>query len=120
MEEKPVKVLVVEDSPTDALLLREALTDERSMQFRTAHAETLADALRTLQEQPFDLILLDLGLPDSQGLDTLARTHASLKHRVRPRRPVASARAFLSSAQNHAKTLGAGAIPCRLLGAKTT
>lgn len=75
MEEKPVKVLLVEDSPTDALLLREALTDERTMQFRTAHAETLSDALRALQEQPFDLILLDLGLPDSQGLETFARMH---------------------------------------------
>jgi diguanylate cyclase (GGDEF)-like protein len=75
MEEKPVKVLVVEDSPTDALLLREALTDERSMQFNTAHAETFADALRALQEQAFDLILLDLGLPDSQGLETFARMH---------------------------------------------
>lgn len=75
MEQKPVRVLLVEDSPTDALLLREALTDERSMQFRTAHAETLDEALRRLQEQAFDLILLDLGLPDSQGLETFARMH---------------------------------------------
>src|SRR5436190_9612146 len=75
MEEKPVNVLVVEDSPTDALLLREALTDERGTQFRTAHAEPFADALRQIQEQRFDLILLDLGLPDSQGLETFARMH---------------------------------------------
>jgi diguanylate cyclase (GGDEF)-like protein len=75
MEAKPINVLLVEDSPTDALLLREALTDERSMDFRTAHAESLADALRRLQEQRFDLILLDLGLPDSQGLETFARMH---------------------------------------------
>ena len=73
MREKPINVLVVEDSPTDALLLREALTDEPTVQFRTAHAESLSDALRCLQEQQFDLILLDLGLPDSQGLDTFAR-----------------------------------------------
>lgn len=75
MDQKPVKVLVVEDSPTDALLLREALVDERSMQFQTAHAETLSDALRCVQERSFDLILLDLGLPDSQGLETFARLH---------------------------------------------
>lgn len=75
MEERPVKVLVVEDSPTDALLLREALTDERSMRFQTAHAETLSEALHCLQERNFDLILLDLGLPDSQGLETFARMH---------------------------------------------
>lgn len=75
MDVRPVKVLLVEDSPTDALLLREALTDERSMRFETAHAETLSEALRRLQEQSFDLILLDLGLPESQGLETFARVH---------------------------------------------
>jgi two-component system, cell cycle response regulator len=73
MREKPINVLLVEDSPTDALLLREALTDEPNVQFRTAHAESLSDALRHLQTQQFDLILLDLGLPDSQGLETFAR-----------------------------------------------
>lgn len=75
MRERPITVLLVEDSPTDALLLREALSEERAVQFRTAHVERLADALRSLQEQQYDLILLDLGLPDSQGLDTFARVH---------------------------------------------
>ncbi|HEX7043835.1 MAG TPA: diguanylate cyclase [Burkholderiales bacterium] len=75
MEQKAITVLVVEDSPTDALLLREALRDERSLQIQTAHAETLSEALRCLQERSFDLILLDLGLPDSQGLETFARMH---------------------------------------------
>ncbi len=75
MEAKPIKVLVVEDSPTDALLLREALASECSTPFQTAHVETLSDALRCLQEKNFDLILLDLGLPDSQGLETFARVH---------------------------------------------
>ncbi|HEY8555144.1 MAG TPA: diguanylate cyclase [Burkholderiales bacterium] len=75
MEQKAITVLVVEDSPTDALLLREALRDERSLKIQTAHAETLSEALRCLQERRFDLILLDLGLPDSQGLETFARMH---------------------------------------------
>lgn len=75
MRNGPINVLLVEDSPTDALLLREALAGEDSVQFRTAHVERLAEALKYLQEQQFDLILLDLGLPDSQGLDTFARVH---------------------------------------------
>jgi len=75
MRDGPINVLLVEDSPTDALLLREALAGEDSVQFRTAHVERLAEALKYLQEQQFDLILLDLGLPDSQGLDTFSRVH---------------------------------------------
>ena len=75
MRDKPINVLLVEDSPTDALLLREALSGEESVQFRTAHVERLAEALKFLQEQQFDLIMLDLGLTDSQGLDTFSRVH---------------------------------------------
>ncbi|MBI3896673.1 MAG: diguanylate cyclase [Gammaproteobacteria bacterium] len=75
MRDKPIDILLVEDSPTDALLLRESLSDEPNVTFRTAHVESLAEALRCLQDQRFDLILLDLGLPDSQGLETFVRVH---------------------------------------------
>lgn len=80
MREKPISVLLVEDSPTDAMLLREALNEEPSVNFRTTHRDCIADALHCLHEQRFDLILLDLGLPDSQGLETFARVHEHVPH----------------------------------------
>ena len=69
--ETPLDVLLVEDSPTDVLLTEEALSPPS--RFRLRSSERLAQALRLLAEAHFDVVLLDLGLPDSQGLDTLRR-----------------------------------------------
>jgi signal transduction histidine kinase len=68
-------VLLVEDNQGDAGLVRFALRAESSgdYSFSAAHVVRLEDALETLREKPFDLVLLDLSLPDAQGLDTLAR-----------------------------------------------
>jgi two-component system, cell cycle sensor histidine kinase and response regulator CckA len=66
--EPVIHVLLVEDSPTDALLTEEALSLSR---FHVQSSERLGDALRLLLDRHFDVVLLDLGLPDSQGLDTL-------------------------------------------------
>jgi len=71
----PIRPLIVEDNPTDALLLREALRDVLGAEFAITHVETLAHALARLAKQEFDVVLLDLGLPDSQGPDTLIRLH---------------------------------------------
>ena len=65
--------LIIEDSPTDALLLQEALTDVRGAEFAMTRVERLGDALERLAHEIPDVVLLDLGLPDSQGLDTLLR-----------------------------------------------
>ncbi len=64
-------VLLVEDSPTDVLLTEEALSE--ASRFRLRSSERLAEALRLLSEAHFDVVLLDLGLPDSQGIDTLLK-----------------------------------------------
>ncbi|HZZ82572.1 MAG TPA: response regulator [Gemmataceae bacterium] len=64
-------VLLVEDSPTDVLLTEEALSPVS--RFRLRSSARLADALRMLSEGHFDVVLLDLGLPDSEGLETLRR-----------------------------------------------
>jgi two-component system cell cycle sensor histidine kinase/response regulator CckA len=73
-------ILLVEDSPTDVLLAQEAL-DDRS-QFEVTVADRLGSALGMMWERSFDIVLLDLGLPDSQGLDTLVRLRQ--KHPVIP------------------------------------
>jgi len=63
-----IHILLVEDSPTDVLLTEEALCTNR---FHVQRSQRLGDALKLLKAKQFDVILLDLGLPDSQGLDTL-------------------------------------------------
>jgi signal transduction histidine kinase len=69
------RVLLVEDNQGDAGLVRFALRAESTGEysFSAAHVLRLDDALESLKEKPFDLVLLDLSLPDAQGLETLAR-----------------------------------------------
>jgi PAS domain S-box-containing protein len=73
MAEPIIKILLVEDNPGDARLLQEHLADVTSVQFELTHAEQLQYSLQLLQQTTFDVILLDLSLPDSSGLDTLAQ-----------------------------------------------
>jgi len=68
--ERPIRVLLVEDDPEDALLLRDAVADAQLARFEWSEVETLADAIQRLRGQPFDVALVDLSLPDSRGLNT--------------------------------------------------
>lgn len=70
-------LLLVEDNPGDAAILRR-MVREMEEHFRVTHVNCLAHGLDRLREGGIDIILLDLGLPDSVGLDTLSRirTHA--------------------------------------------
>jgi signal transduction histidine kinase len=67
-----VSVLLVEDNPGDARLARELLGEVESFEFELEHVERLADAIAALSRTRFDVVLLDLSLPDSQGLDGIA------------------------------------------------
>ncbi len=75
MGENRIRVLLVEDNPGDARWLRnfliEAPTGESTPSFDVVHVDRLGQALDRLAEESFDLILLDLTLPNSQGLSTL-------------------------------------------------
>ena len=73
MSTKAIDILLVEDSPTDALLLRAALEGAHSAPFGLVHVERLGDALRELRGRRFDVTVLDMGLPDSSGLEGLAQ-----------------------------------------------
>jgi PAS domain S-box-containing protein len=76
MVDERIRVLMVEDSPTDALLIQHALAAGPA-RFDVTHVERLTQALDRLASGRFDVILLDLGLPDSQGLEALARLRDS-------------------------------------------
>jgi signal transduction histidine kinase len=73
MNAEPTKILLVEDNPGDARLLREALRDVRDAQIELAHVGRLDEALGRLKEEQFKVILLDLSLPDSEGIETVVR-----------------------------------------------
>ncbi|MEI7685715.1 MAG: response regulator [Planctomycetota bacterium] len=74
----PIHVLLVEDNPTDVLLAREALS--RSPNVALTNVTRLADAISFFTDKTADVGLLDLGLPDSQGLETLVRLLESAPH----------------------------------------
>lgn len=68
MNEETVRVLLLEDSPSDALLIRETLGDSPG-RFAVTHVERLAAAVEHLSRHEVDVILCDLGLPDAAGLE---------------------------------------------------
>lgn len=71
MDNQSIKVLYVEDNPGDARLIQEMLKEGGYSRFKLSSVERLAEAIKRLEEEAFDVMLLDLGLPDSQKLDTL-------------------------------------------------
>ena len=71
------KILLVEDNPGDVRLLREALAELPESRFELTHRETLAQALEFLAKNKPDVVLSDLGLPDSQGLETVRHIHGA-------------------------------------------
>ncbi len=80
MDTPILRVLLVEDNPTDALLVREALAEIPSVAFVVIQVERLAEGLKHLTETGGDVVLLDLGLPDSQGLETLLAMREAVPH----------------------------------------
>jgi len=72
------RVLLVEDNPGDARLVRESLNDGAPGQFMVKVAESLKQALEDLRATAgeVDVVLLDLSLPDSQGLETYRAVHS--------------------------------------------
>ena len=71
MADRIINVLLIEDNRGDARLLGETLADGRGAQFELLHADRLSLGFEQLDKGNIDVVLLDLGLPDSQGFDTL-------------------------------------------------
>ncbi len=84
MTVRPITILLVEDNPADARLVQLLLADARAPRYTLVHVDRLATAVETLTSGcPVDAILLDLGLPDGQGLTTVTRLRG-----VAPRVPI--------------------------------
>ncbi len=77
--EECLHILLIEDNYADAFLLQESLAQVDHPP-NVIHAEKLEDALAYLKGKSADAILLDLALPDSEGLATLERTNAAADH----------------------------------------
>ncbi|WKZ18075.1 MAG: PAS domain S-box protein [Candidatus Jettenia sp. CY-1] len=73
MDRKPIKILLIEDNPGDVRLIQEMLKDIDFGQFELEHKDLLSSGLSCITRNNIDVILLDLGLPDSQGLPTLTK-----------------------------------------------
>ncbi|NMG07376.1 hybrid sensor histidine kinase/response regulator [Brasilonema sp. UFV-L1] len=71
MSYSSVKILLIEDNLAEARLLQEFLKQAKSHKFNVVHVKRLGEALKELSRGIYDVILLDLTLPDSQGLASL-------------------------------------------------
>lgn len=76
MTDQKFNVLLVEDNPGDIRRIRSLLAEAPSVHFAWEHVKQLSVATEILRNEPFDLVLLDLSLPDSQGLDTFHRLYS--------------------------------------------
>jgi len=70
-ESGPARILLVEDNPGDARLVSMLLEQSHLHPVHIVHVTRLAEAAEQLERERFDAVLLDLGLPDSSGLDTI-------------------------------------------------
>jgi signal transduction histidine kinase len=71
------RLLLVEDDPGFARLLREMFKNEGSSETDVSHVDSIAAAESHLVAGTFDIVLLDPGLPDSQGIESVRRVHAA-------------------------------------------
>jgi PAS domain S-box-containing protein len=76
-KDEPMQVLVVEDNPTQSTLLRLHL---QKLGFSVQCVGTLASAIERLTQPGIDVVLLDLTLPDSQGIDTFYHVHSAAEN----------------------------------------
>ncbi len=80
MDARQITVLLIEDDPNDALLIQRDLAGALTAPFELVHASTLKSGLERLRNEGVDVVLLDLHLPDGEGLDLLGKVEAQAPH----------------------------------------
>lgn len=73
MDDKIIKILYVEDDIDHATLISELIKEIKNVHYELTHVQRLDEALLELDNDNYDIILLDLSLPDEQGVDTIVR-----------------------------------------------
>jgi PAS domain S-box-containing protein len=76
MANRHLHVLLIEDNPGDVRLIREMLRETRDIVFHLESADSLSAGLEQLAKAPMDIMLLDLTLPDSHGIETFHKAYA--------------------------------------------
>jgi two-component system, cell cycle sensor histidine kinase and response regulator CckA len=80
MKNEIIKILLVEDNPEDAALVSEMLCDTKTVRFDVMQVDRLGKAFQSLNNEHYEIILLDLSLPDCSGLDTFLKLYAEKPH----------------------------------------
>ncbi|MBN2157528.1 MAG: response regulator [Candidatus Lokiarchaeota archaeon] len=78
MRDEKIKVLLIEDNPGDAFLIQEYLEEIQNATFMVTFVDSLAKGIAEYQMKEFDVVLLDLTLPDSTGFDTFREAFVHL------------------------------------------
>ena len=80
MDDEQINILLIEDNPGDARLVREMLVEAGANKFNLEQVERIGEGVKRLGQDSFHVILLDLSLPDGNGLDTLTRVCTVAPH----------------------------------------
>src|SRR3569832_1166184 len=77
MDKTLIKVLLIEDNPQDARLIGEMLREAQDQPFRLQHVERLTEALGHVANEHYDVVLVDLTLPDAHGICTVSHLQSA-------------------------------------------
>lgn len=77
MHRESVRILMIEDDPICVRFIKEILKEPSRTRFELIHASQLTAAMELLKKEVFDVVLLDLNLPDSSGFDTFERVRST-------------------------------------------
>ncbi|MEP0545309.1 MAG: response regulator [Rhodothermales bacterium] len=76
----PTRILLVEDNPGDAIIFREKL-NASDLDYELTHTKRLSEGLETLGSATYDILLVDLSLPDAQGLEAVTKVREAAPDR---------------------------------------
>ena len=75
MNDEAISLLLIEDNPGDARLIREMIGEAPGTKFELSIADRLSHGIESIARGDFDLVILDLSLPDAQGLECFLQAH---------------------------------------------